>query len=129
MLVILQIDQAAFGINFMLAVSAIPLRDRRVFVHVLDDLPPADAGVICAEGDFALLRGIRNDAHLRAAEIVVEQILEPHAGDEQEIPGILFAALLGIFEGAIGAGIAVFLYVIRRQTPGLMSRAGLWATV
>jgi formylmethanofuran dehydrogenase subunit A len=72
----------------MLAVFLVPLRDGRVLVHVLDDLAPADTRVVRAEGNFALLRGVRDDAHFGAAEIVVEQILEPHARDQQEVPRI-----------------------------------------
>jgi hypothetical protein len=36
----------------------------------------ADAGVVGAEGDFAFLRAVRDDAHLGAAEVAVEQVLE-----------------------------------------------------
>src|SRR5688572_22852892 len=36
-------------IHGMLAVLFIPIRDARVVMHVLDDLPPADAGVVGAE--------------------------------------------------------------------------------
>ncbi len=69
-------------------------------MHLLDDVAPADAGVVRAEADFAFLRGVGNDALLGAAEVVVEQILEPHAGDEQEVPAV-GAALLDVFEGAV----------------------------
>src|SRR5258708_5451411 len=78
----LKIDLLALGVDLMLAVRLVPLGDGRVLVHVLDDFAPADTGVVCAEGNFALLRGVRDDAHFRAAEIVVKEILEPHAGDE-----------------------------------------------
>ena len=88
-LVVAQVHLLPGGVNLMLAVRLVPLRDGRVLVHVLDDFPPADARVVRAEGNFTLLRGVRDDAHFRAAEIVVEQILEPHAGDEQEVPRIL----------------------------------------
>src|SRR5258708_4406377 len=67
---------------------SIPLGECRCHVHLLDDVAPADARVVGAEGDFTLLRGIRDDAHLGAAEVVVEQILEPHPGDEQEVPAV-----------------------------------------
>src|SRR5262245_32960322 len=91
----------------MLAVGLVPLGDGSVFVHILNDLAPADAGVVGTEGNFALLCGIRNDAHFGAAEIVVEKILEPHAGDEQEVPRIGLAALHGVVDVAIRGGTAV----------------------
>ena len=72
----------------MLAVRAIPLRDRRVLVHVLNDLPPADPGVVGAERNLTLLGSVRDDAHFGPAEIVIEQVLKPHAGNEEEIPRI-----------------------------------------
>src|SRR2546421_440113 len=87
-----EINALPLGIDFMLAVRPIPLRDGRVLVHVLNDLAPADAGIVRAEGNLALLRGVRDDAHLGAAEVVVEQILEPHAREEQEGPRIGSAA-------------------------------------
>ena len=36
--------------------------------------------------DLTHLRAVRDDAHLGAAEVVVEEVLEPHAGDEQDAP-------------------------------------------
>ena len=71
-------------------------------MHLLDDVAPADAGVVGAEGNLTLLRGIRDDAHLGAAEVVVEQILEPHARDEQEVPAIR-AAYLDVPLGSVRA--------------------------
>src|SRR4029077_14117068 len=82
----------ALGVDLVLAVALVPLGNSSVLVHVFDDLAPADPGVVGAEADFALLRTVGNDAHLGAAEIVVEKILEPHASDEQEVPRILRAA-------------------------------------
>ena len=102
----LEIDALALGVDFVFAVVLVPLGDRRVLVHVLDDLAPAYARVVSAEGDFALLRGVRNDAHFGAAEVVVEKILEPHAGDEEEVPRIL-AALHGVVNLAIRRGATV----------------------
>ncbi len=52
-------------------------------MHFFDDLPPADSGIGGAEGNFPFLRAVGNDAHFRAAEIVIEQVLKPHAGDEE----------------------------------------------
>src|ERR1700753_2318136 len=77
----LQVDVFSLGVNLMLAVVLVPLRDSRVLVHVLDDLAPAHTGVVRAEADLTLLRRVRNDAHFGAAEVVVEQILEPHTRD------------------------------------------------
>src|SRR5271167_2300392 len=96
----LEIDALALGVDFVFAVVLVPLGNGRVLVHVLDDLAPAYARVVSAEGDFALLRGVGNDAHFGAAEVVVEKILEPHAGDEEEVPRIL-AALHGVVDFAI----------------------------
>src|SRR5580700_6716320 len=102
----LEIDAFALGVDFVFAVVLVPLGDRRVFVHVLDDLAPAYAGVVSAEGDLALLRSVGDDAHFSAAEVVVEKILEPHAGDKEEVPGIL-AALHGVVNLAIRRSAAV----------------------
>ena len=76
------------GEDLVAAVLLVPLGERGRHVHLLEDVPPADAGVVGAEGDLTLLRAVGDDAHLRAAEVVVEEILEPHAGDEQEVPAI-----------------------------------------
>ena len=86
----------------------VPLGQRRGHVHLLDDVAPANARVVSAEADLAFLRGVGNDALLGAAEIVVEQILEPHAGDEQEVPAI-GAALLDVVHGAVALDAAVVL--------------------
>src|ERR1700692_2875921 len=110
MLKTLEVDGLALGINLMLAVVLVPLGHRRVLMHVLDGLPPAYAGVVRTEADLALLRRVRDDAHFRAAEVVVEQILEPHPRDEQEIPGILLAALHGVFVSAVRRRLTVFLF-------------------
>src|ERR1019366_9487598 len=77
-------------------------------VHLLDDVAPADAGIVGAERNLALLRGIGNDALLGAPEIVVKEILEPHAGDEQEVPAVA-AAFLDVVEGAVLAYLAIIL--------------------
>ena len=111
---------AALGIDVVLAVFLVPLRDGRVLVHVLDDLAPADARVVRAEGNFTLLRRVRDDAHFGAAEIVVKQVLEPHARDHQEVPRIGVAALHGVFVGALRACGSVLLALILGQAPGLV---------
>src|SRR5437899_7859918 len=114
-----EIHLLALGVNLVFAVGLVPLGDRRILVHVFDDLAPADAGVVRAEGNFALLRGVGNDAHLRAAEVVVEQILEPHPCDEQEVPRVALPPLHGVFIGAVGRSPAVFLVGILRERPSL----------
>src|SRR5258706_3881255 len=120
MLVRVEIDLLALGVDFMLAVRLIPLGDGRILVHVLNDFAPAYAGVVRAEGNFALLRGVRNDAHFGAAEIVVKEILEPHAGDEEEVPRVGLAALHSVFESAVRRGLAVFLLGVLGQRPRLI---------
>src|SRR5579872_2368388 len=94
---VLQADILAAGKDLMASMLVVPLGEGGRHVHLLDDVPPAHASVVRAERDFAFLRGVRNDALLGAAEVVVEEVLEPHTGDEQEVPTI-FAALLDIFE-------------------------------
>ena len=101
-------DLLAAGEDFVTAVLLVPLGEGGGHVHLLDDVAPAHAGVVSAEADFAFLRGVRNDALLGAAEVVVEQILEPHAGDEEEVPAIL-TALLDVLHGAVALDAAVVL--------------------
>src|ERR1035437_4365895 len=67
-----------------------------------------DSGALGAERNFALLRGIGDDALLGAPEVVVKEILEPHAGDEQEVPAVA-AAFFDVVEGAVFAHLAVVL--------------------
>src|SRR5262249_23699515 len=71
-LVAAEVHVLTLGVDLVLAVRLVPLGDGGVFVHVFDDLAPADAGVVGAEGDFSLLRRVGNDAHFRAPEVVVE---------------------------------------------------------
>src|SRR6185369_12278689 len=78
----------AAGENLVTAVLLIPLRDGRVLVHVLDDVAPADTRVVRAERNLTFLRAVRDDAHFSAAEVVVEEILEPHSSDKQEVPAM-----------------------------------------
>ena len=96
----------AAGEDFVPPMLLVPLGERGGHVHLLDDVPPAHAGVVGAEGNFAFLRGVGDDALLGAAEIVVEEILEPHARDEQEVPAIL-AALFDVIQGAVARHFAV----------------------
>src|SRR5437870_7557 len=96
----------AAGEDLVAAVLVVPLGERRRHVHLLDDVAPADAGVVRAEGNLALLRGIGNDAHLGATEVVVEQILEPHARDEEEVPAVR-TALLDVLNRTIALDLTI----------------------
>src|SRR5438270_13678103 len=86
-------DCLALRVDGVASVLLVPVGEARSLVHVLDYLPPADAGVVGAETDLALLRAVGNDAHLGSAEVVVEQVLEPHARDEEEVPAVGAAGL------------------------------------
>src|SRR5262249_3286199 len=83
-----QRDRLAAGDDLMPALVVVPLGQRRRHMPLLDDLPPADACVISAERYLALLRRVRNNALFGPPEIVIEEILEPHAGNEEEIPPV-----------------------------------------
>src|SRR5580658_8877195 len=80
------------GENLMPAVFLVPLGQRGRHVHLLDDVPPTHPRVVSAEGYLTLLRGVRDNTLLRSPEIVVEQILEPHARHEQKVPAVTPAA-------------------------------------
>src|SRR5262249_47397396 len=128
----LEVDVLPLGVDLMLAVRAVPLRDGRVLMHILDNLPPADAGVVSTKGNFALLRGIRDDAHLGAAEVVVEQVLEPHSSNEEEVPRIL-SARHNVFESAVRRSAAILGRGLLGERPGLVEllkeivkRQALW---
>ena len=103
---LLEADLLAAGEDLVTAVLLVPLGEGGGHVHLLDDVAPAHAGVVGAEADLALLRGVGDDALLGAAEVVVEEVLEPHAGDEEEVPAV-GAALLDVFHGAVGGDLAV----------------------
>src|SRR5687767_4591475 len=92
----------------MAAMVFIPLRDSRVLVHVFNNVPPTTPRVVSTEGDLTFLRSVRNDAHLGAPEIVIEEILEPHACDKQEVPAIR-TTLLDVLCIAIAADLSVVL--------------------
>src|SRR5262249_52649690 len=109
----------------------VPFREGRGHLHLLDDLAPADAGVVGAEADLALLRRVRDDAHLGAAEVVVEKILEPHPGDEKHIPAVV-ASPLYVLQGPVGPDLAVIaparaeaLVELHQQAPEVEMRGGL----
>ena len=74
--------------DFVAAVVFVPLRNRRVLVHMFNDIAPANTGIVRTETDLAFLCAIRNNAHLGAAEVVIEQILKPHSRNEEEVPSI-----------------------------------------
>src|SRR6185369_15932254 len=94
--------------DLVAAMLLVPLRYRGVLVHVLDDVSPTDTGVVSTERNLAFLSAVRNDAHLGATEVVVEEILEPHTSDKQEVPTIR-ATLLDVLNRAIAADFAVIL--------------------
>jgi len=58
-------------------------------MHLFHDISPTHSRVIGAEGDFSFLGREGNDASFGSPEIVVKEILEPHTGDEEEIPPVL----------------------------------------
>ncbi len=101
-----ELDVLVAGIDEVTSPLLVPLVECGRLVHFLDDVPPADARVVGAEGNFTFLSAVGNHALLGAAKIVGEQILEPHSGDEQEVPAIL-AALDDIFEGPVGCDFSV----------------------
>src|ERR1700685_726086 len=76
------------GENLMPAMLLVPLGQTRRHVHLLDDVPPTHPSVVGAEGDLTLLGGVRDNALLGPSEIVVEQILEPHARHKQQVPAV-----------------------------------------
>src|SRR5260370_30700719 len=86
---IVQLHFLAASEDFMSPMLFVPLRKRSRHVHLLDNVPPAHTRVVGAERNLAFLRGVRNNALLRPPEIVVEQILKPHPGNEQEVPAVV----------------------------------------
>src|SRR5690242_16057557 len=94
------------GKDLMAPVLFVPLGERRRHMHLLDDVAPANAGIVRAEGNLAFLRGVGNNALLGAPEIIIKQVLEPHARDEQEIPAI-GAALPDVLDSAVAGDFAV----------------------
>src|SRR5580704_10700193 len=76
------------GENLMPAVLFVPLAQRGGHMHLLDDVPPTHPGVVSAKRNLTFLRGVGDNALLGPPEIVVEQILEPHARHEQQVPAV-----------------------------------------
>src|SRR5205814_7832577 len=97
---LVQAHGLAAGKDLMPAVLFIPLGERSCHVHLFNNVAPAHAGVVRAEADFALLGGVRNNALLSAAEVVVIKVLEPHSSNEQEVPTV-GAALLDVVNRAL----------------------------
>src|SRR5208337_4360890 len=67
-----QLHALAAGEDLMPPVLLVPLGEGGGHVHLFDDIAPAHARVVGAEGNLAFLGGVGNDALLGAAEIVVE---------------------------------------------------------
>ncbi len=106
LLLLLDGDLLTAGEDLVASMLFVPLGQRGGHVHLLDDVSPTHTGVVGAEADLAFLGRVRNDALLRAAEVVVEEILEPHTCDEQEVPTI-GAAHLDVFHRAVRRDLAV----------------------
>ena len=105
---------------------AVPVRNGRVLVHVLDDLPPSHACVVRAERDLPHLRRVGNDAHLGAPEIIRPEILKPHPGDEHHQP-FVGLAIVGILEtdtAKLAAALLVVLLDEIEQTEPLWGPRG-----
>src|SRR5215471_2298685 len=74
------------------SVLLIPPGQRGGHMHLLNDVPPSYTGIVSAKRDFPFLRSVRNNALLGPAKIVIEQVLEPHARHEQQVPAVAAAA-------------------------------------
>ncbi len=105
---VIEIDLLAAREDLMPPMLLVPFGKRRGHVHLLDDIAPSHARVVSAERNLTFLRGVRNNALLRPPEVVVEQILEPHARDEQEVPSVL-PPLDDIVDSPIGPHLPVIL--------------------
>src|SRR5215813_6937585 len=86
--------------NLVAAMFFIPPGQCRRHMHLLDDLAPADARVVRAERDLAFLSAVRDDAHLGAPKVVIEQVLKPHSRDKQEVPPV-FATIEDVLEALV----------------------------
>src|SRR5512133_1230210 len=79
----------------MPTVLFVPLSGACGAMNLFDHLPPTDARVVRAEGDFPHFSALRDDAHLGSTEIVRPEILKPHPGHKQKSPwklvGVAFA--------------------------------------
>src|SRR5262245_54137327 len=86
--------------NLVAAMFFIPPGQCRRHMHLLDNLAPADARVVSAERDLAFLSAVRDDAHLGAPKVVIEQVLKPHSRDKQEVPPV-FASIEDVLEALV----------------------------
>src|SRR5436853_346815 len=80
----------------------IPFRHGSILVHMLDYISPADTRVVSTKADLAFLRTVRNNAHLCAPKIVIEEILKPHSRNEQEVPAVCAAHGNVVFSAITG---------------------------
>src|SRR5881227_777030 len=62
----------AAGKDLVTAMLLVPFRDGCILMHVLNNVAPANAGIVGAETNLTFLGSVRNDAHLRPTEIVIE---------------------------------------------------------
>src|SRR6266404_1916856 len=97
----------ARSIDRVTSMLVIPLCKACGLVHVLDNLSPTNARVVSAEGNLTFLRAVGNHAHLCATEVVIKQILKPHALDTENAPDVVRIILGSSLHAivAIGAGI------------------------
>ena len=61
----------AVGEDFVPPSGFVPFAKGSGLVHIFYDLPPTDAGVVCAERNFPFFGSVRNNTHLSAPEIIV----------------------------------------------------------
>jgi hypothetical protein len=64
--------------DFMPAMLFVPLGERSRHVHLLDNVPPTHTSVVSAERNLTLLCCVRDDALLRAPEIVAFLLMPKH---------------------------------------------------
>src|SRR5580658_2336229 len=100
------------GENLMPAMLFVPLAQRGGHMHLLDDVPPTHPGVVSAKRNLTFLRGVGDDALLGPPEIVVEQVLEPHARHEQQVPAVAPAT-----ENVVHGPLARYVAVVASRSP------------
>src|SRR5580765_3369500 len=76
------------GKYLVTAARFVPIHQRRRHVHFFHNLAPSHTCVISAKRDLAFLSCVGDDAHLSAAEVIIKQVLKPHARNKQEIPAV-----------------------------------------
>ena len=62
----------AAGKDLVTTMLFIPFCHGRVLMHMLNYVAPANAGIVGAETNLTFLSSVRNDAHLRPPEVVIE---------------------------------------------------------